>query len=87
MDASLRYKVDDPNQLEALIQNQDIRQSPAAADADYFILVYADDLGASVISNDEYEQYQETYPFIEERRVPLMIIDGEVVFYEDIKDR
>ena len=59
VDASLRYKVDDPNQLEALIQNQDIRQSPAAADADYFILAYADELGASVISNDEFDQYQE----------------------------
>lgn len=82
VDASLRHQIDDPAQLEALIENQSVRQAPAGTDADYFILEIADDQNALVVSNDEFEQYQDQYPWIEERRVPLMIVNGEVKLYE-----
>jgi hypothetical protein len=81
-DASLRHEVDDPRQWEALIDRQDIRQSPAGTDADYFILETADRYDARVVSNDEFDSYRDEYPWIEERRVPLMIVNGQVEFYE-----
>jgi hypothetical protein len=82
VDASLRHEVDDARQLEALFDEPTFRQAPAGADADYFILETAHRLDAYVLSNDEFEEYSDRYPWIRERRVPLMIIQGEVELYE-----
>ncbi len=82
VDASLRHEVDDPEQLDALIDDQTIRQAPADTDADYFVLEIAEEKNASVVSNDRYEPYQDEYPWIEERRVPLMIVKGQVHLYD-----
>ena len=82
VDASLRHEIDDPDQLEALLDDQDVRQAPAGTQADYFVLEVADELGALVISNDGFDEYREQYPWIDERRVPLMIVGGEVMLHE-----
>lgn len=82
VDASLRHVIDDPAQLEGLMDDQDVRQAPAGTQADYFVLEVADDLRAVVISNDTFEEYRERYPWIEERRVPLMVVGGEVLLHE-----
>lgn len=37
---------------------------------------------ARIVSNDRYEEYHHDFPWIPDRRVPLMIIDGEVELYE-----
>ncbi len=81
VDASLKYDVDDPDQLEALIDDQVVRQAPAETEADYFILETAEQQDAQVISNDQFERYRDRYPWIVHRRVPLMIIDGQVQLY------
>ncbi len=81
IDASLRHEIDDPQQLEALIDDKTIRQAPAGTDADYFILEVAEDDGANVVSNDDFSEFKDDYPWIKERRVPLMIIKGEVELY------
>lgn len=86
VDASLRYEIDDPKQLEALIDEQQIHQAPSGTDADYFILEFAEEHNAPVVSNDEFENYQDRYPWIEQRRMPLMIVNGEVEFYEEQLD-
>lgn len=80
-DASLRHVVDDPDQLEALMDDQDVRQAPAGTEADYFVLEVADDLHAFVVSNDGFGPYRDRYPWIEDRRVPLMIVGGEVLLH------
>lgn len=78
VDASLRHEVDDPDQLEALIDDKSIRQAPAASAADTFILKEAEALGCLVVSNDTFDRYAERHPWIEERRVPYMIIEGRI---------
>lgn len=83
VDASTRHQVDDPEQLEHLIEEQIVRQAPADTDADYFVLKIADQMKAVVVSNDEYREFQHKYPWIEERRVPLMIVNGRVEFYRE----
>ena len=83
VDASLRHEVDDPGQLEGLLEELQYRQAPAGTDADYFILETADRLEAYVISNDEFEGKREEYPWLYERRVPFMIVHGEVELYEE----
>ncbi|MFZ6028650.1 MAG: NYN domain-containing protein [Chloroflexota bacterium] len=82
IDASLRHDIDDPKQLEALIDAQVIRQAPAGTDADYFVLETADEMEACVVSNDEFTRHRGRYPWIDERRIPLMLIKGRVELYE-----
>lgn len=80
--ASLRHEIDDLEQLEALIDQQAVRQAPSGTDADYFILETAEQQNGHVVSNDRFEGYRDKYTWSDERRVPLMIVDGEVELYE-----
>jgi hypothetical protein len=82
VDASLKYDIDDQDQLEQLIRSQQVRQVPAGTDADYFIIQFADQLDALIVTNDRYKDYTDRYPWIPERRLPYMIVKGEVVLYE-----
>ncbi|MDX1624195.1 MAG: hypothetical protein R3199_09455 [Gemmatimonadota bacterium] len=82
VDASLRHEIDDPDQLEALLDDQKVHQAPAGSDADYFVVETAERENAPIVSNDEFEEYRDEHPWIEKRRVPLMIVDGEVELYE-----
>ena len=81
VDATLRHSIDDPEQLEALLESEEIRQAPAGTDADYFVLKVADENDAVVISNDLFDDYEDEYPWIEERRIPFMIVRDEVHLY------
>ena len=83
VDASLKYDIDDQEQLETLIRSQQVRQVPAGTDADFFIIQFADQLDAVVVTNDRYKDYAEQYPWIPERRLPYMIVKGEVVLYDE----
>lgn len=83
VDASLKYDIDDQEQLEKLIQSQQVRQVPAGTDADYFIIQFADQLDALIVTNDRYKDYAAQYPWIPERRLPYMIVKGEVVLYDE----
>ncbi len=83
VDAALRHEIDDPKQLESLIDDQVVRQAPAGTDADFFIIETAEEEHAKIVSNDEYFDYRDKYKWIPERRVPVMIINGDVTFYDD----
>lgn len=80
-DASLIHEIDDPEQMEALLDKQEIQQAPAGTDADYFILETADREDAYVISNDLFQPYQDQHSWIKERRIPYMIVNGEPQIY------
>lgn len=86
VDASLKYDIDDQEQLEKLIQSQQVRQVPAGTDADYFIIQFAGQLDALIVTNDRYKDYADQYPWIPERRLPYMIVKGEVVLYDEHPD-
>src|ERR687889_2564416 len=83
VDASLKYDIDDQEQLEKLIQSQQVRQVPAGTDADFFIIQFAHELDALIVTNDRYRDYAQQYPWIPERRLPYMIVKGEVVLYDE----
>jgi hypothetical protein len=86
IDASLKYDIDDAEQLETLIRSQQVRQVPAGTDADYFIIQFAHELDALIVTNDRYRDYAEQYPWVGERRLPYMIVKGEVVLYEENRE-
>lgn len=81
VDADLRNEIDDPCQLGTLLDRQEIRQAPADTDVAYFVLELAERYDCQIISNDQFKQHRKYYPWIERRRVPLMIIEGRVEFY------
>jgi hypothetical protein len=83
VDASLKYDIDDQEQLEKLIRSQQVRQVPAGTDADYFIIQFAEQLDALIVTNDRYKDYAGQHPWIPERRLPYMIVKGEVVLYDE----
>ena len=78
-DASLRHQIDDPQRYEKMIDDGMVRQAPAGTDADYFILSFARELNASVVSNDRFRDRIKQFPEIRDRVIRYMIVQDEVV--------
>ncbi|HEX6133425.1 MAG TPA: hypothetical protein VFZ24_05665 [Longimicrobiales bacterium] len=80
VDASLRHQIDEPEEYERMVEDGRIRQAPAGTDADYFILSFARELDASIVSNDRFRDRLDAFPDSLERMIRYMIVNGEVVF-------
>jgi hypothetical protein len=78
-DAALRHQIDDTAQYERLIDDGVVRQAPAGTDADYFILAFARELKASIVSNDRFRDRIKQFPEAKERVIRYMILNDEVV--------
>ena len=78
-DAALRHQVDDSAAYERLVDAGEIRQAPAGTDADYFILAFARELNACVVSNDRFRDRVKQFPEARERVIRYMIVNDEVV--------
>jgi hypothetical protein len=80
VDAALRHQIDDRNEFERLVDEGVLRQAPAGTDADYFILSFARELDASIVSNDQFRDRREAFPDAAARLIKYMVMKGEVVF-------
>ena len=78
VDAALRHQIDNSRDFERLVEAGDISQAPAGTDADYFILSFARELDALVVSNDRFRDRQKAFPEARENRIRFMIVNGEV---------
>lgn len=78
-DAALRHQIDDPDAYERLIDEGHVRQAPAGTDADYFILSFARELDACVVSNDRFRDRMKQFPEARDRVIRYMIVNDEVV--------
>jgi hypothetical protein len=79
VDAALRHQIDDRGGYERLVDDGAIRQAPAGTDADYFILSFARELEASIVSNDRFRDRQKSFPDAAKRLIRYMVVKGEVV--------
>ncbi|HEX8693157.1 MAG TPA: hypothetical protein VF746_12095 [Longimicrobium sp.] len=86
-DAALRHQIDEPERYEALLEQGMVRQAPAGTDADYFILSFARELDAYIVSNDRFRDRIESFPDARERAIRYMIVEDEVVFERRNKRR
>jgi hypothetical protein len=86
-DAALRHQIDQTARYEALIDDGKIRQAPAGTDADYFILSFARELDAKIVSNDRFRDRLDSFPDAQERIIRYMIVEDEVVFEKRNKRR
>jgi hypothetical protein len=57
-----------------------LRQAPAGTDADYFILSFARELDAPIVSNDRFGDRRKAFPEVAKRLIRYMVVKGEVVF-------
>ncbi len=64
-----------------------MRQAPAGTDADYFILSFARELGASIVSNDRFKDRIASFPEARDQVIRYMIVAGEVVLERRTKRR
>ena len=78
-DAALRHQIDDSAAYERLIDEGVVRQAPAGTDADYFILSFARELRASILSNDRFRDRMKQFPEARDRVIRYMIVGNEVV--------
>ncbi len=78
-DAALRHRIDDPAAYERLIEDGQVHQAPAGTDADYFILSFARELKASIVSNDRFRDRIAQFPELKGRVIRYMIVQDEVV--------
>jgi hypothetical protein len=86
-DAALRHQIDDERAFELMVESGEIRQAPAGTDADFFILAFARELEATIVSNDRFKDRVEAFPEVRDRVIRYMIINGEVVFERRTKRR
>ena len=79
VDAALRHQIDDRARYERMVDGGQIKQAPAGTDADYFILSFARELEASVVSNDRFRDRLKSFPDAARRLIRYMVVKGEVV--------
>jgi hypothetical protein len=79
VDAALRHQIDDRPGYVRMVDDGKIRQAPAGTDADYFILSFARELDASIVSNDRFRDRQKVFPDAAKRLIRYMVVRGEVV--------
>lgn len=87
VDAALRHQVDDRAGYEKLVDDGVLKQAPAGTDADFFILSFARELDAAVVSNDRYRDREKAFPEARDRVIRYMIVAGEVVLERRTKRR
>ena len=79
-DAALRHQIDDAAAYERLVEDGTIRQAPAGTDADYFLLSFAKELNAALVSNDRFRDRSRQFAEVRSRIIRYMILADEVVF-------
>lgn len=87
VDAALRHQVDKRREYEEMVEDGTLRQAPAGTDADYFILAFARELDAVVVSNDRFRDREKAFPEARDRVIRFMIVAGEVVLERRTKRR
>ena len=79
-DAALRHQIDDKQAYERLVDEGTVRQAPAGTDADYFLLSFAKELDAALVSNDRFRDRSKQFASVRNQIVRYMILENEVVF-------
>lgn len=86
-DAALRHQIDDKAAYEKLVDEGLVHQAPAGTDADYFILSFAREMDARILTNDRFRDRAKDFPRERNRVIRFMIVDGEVVLEQRVRRR
>ena len=76
-DASLRYQVQNLKDFDQADKDRVFKVLPAKVSADLFILRVSQETNALILSNDLFKEFRDDFTWIDDRRVPFSIIDGQ----------
>ncbi len=81
-DRSLRHRIDEQSSYLRLIDMEKIIETPAGTQADNFILNYAKENDAFVISNDRFKDFYDIFgkEWIKKKRITFTFIDHSIFF-------
>jgi hypothetical protein len=82
LDPSIRSLIVDVDEFERLLSDSRIMALPSGQDIGRFVLETADKLDAEIVSNNTYIDYYEDYPWIELRRIPVAVVNGNVILLD-----
>src|SRR5687768_9681364 len=69
VDAALRHQIDRGAEFEKMVDDGFLKQAPAGTDADYFILSFARELDADIVSNDRFRDRADAFPETRDRMI------------------
>jgi hypothetical protein len=78
-DAALRHQIDERDAYERMVEGGVVHQAPAGTDADYFILSFAREMDARILTNDRFRDRAQEFSAERARIIRFMIVGGEVV--------
>jgi len=73
--------------VDALVGRGFVKVAPRGAALDSFVLDQCEARGAILVSNDDYADLRGKYPWVEGRRVPVTVTNGDVKIDEDVLAR
>lgn len=86
VDASLRYKIDDPVALEEFAKSVDYFESPAKTSADVYVINHVKRHNCLMVSNDRFREWKALEPWIEDNidfyRLTFRITEKKVILPE-----
>lgn len=71
---SLKYRIDNQEDLKKLLSRDDFIETPNGVDNDLYILEMAHKLNAYIVSNDWFRQYKELYSEIIDNRKEFLLV-------------
>lgn len=77
VDDDLRLEIERSQGRSKSLERAIISRAPAGVDRDSLVLTIAEETGATVVSNDRFEEYLPRFPWITERRIPYRIHRGQ----------
>ena|SRR5690349_15804724 len=78
VDPTIGSIVADTHELERLLAEPYVESVPEGSDAAALVLKRASENDAVIVSNSTYIDYFEEYPWIEQRRTAVAVVDGTV---------
>jgi hypothetical protein len=83
IDPDMRSLMVDVAEFERLLSDPRTMSLPPGKDFGRFVLEVADNVNAVIVSNYTYAEYYEDYPWIEDRRIPVAIVNSSVMLLSE----
>ena len=82
IDPSVRSLIVDVNEFEKLLSDHRVLTVQTGEDLSRIVLETANKLDAVIVSNNTYIDYYEDFPWIEERRISIAMVNGAVLLLD-----
>ena len=82
IDPTIRSLVADPGALGRLLSDPRVTTLPDGKDMGRFVLEISDRLDGVIVSNNTYAEYYEDYPWVEQKRIGVAVVNGAILLLD-----